>query len=175
MTLLRAESLSAGHLEVWRMLQRAQVRITRHLEGELLGAHDLPPASYDVLAHLAGAPGRRLRMNDLAERVLLSRSGLTRLVDRLQRDGLVMREACADDARGLYAVLSDRGADRLAEATPTYLRGVGMFLARLDEEDLARVPALLAKVGDLGSAPEPAEQVDPLAPGRPVPGLSAAP
>lgn len=153
MTLLRDEGLTVEELAVWRMLQRAQVRITRHLEGELLVAHDLPLASYEVLMQLAEAPERRLRMNDLADRVLLSRSGLTRLIDRLQRDGLVRREACPDDARGLYAVLSERGAERLAEATPTYLRGVkAQFLDLLGTEDVARVRSLLAGL-DLTGAP----------------------
>ncbi|MFI7617938.1 MarR family winged helix-turn-helix transcriptional regulator [Nonomuraea terrae] len=147
MTLLRDEGLTAEELAVWRMLQRAQVRITRRLEGELLIVHDLPLASYDVLMQLAEAPRRRLRMNDLADRVLLSRSGLTRLIDRLQRDGLVTREACADDARGLFAVLTDLGADRLADATPTYLRGVkGEFADLLEPGELAQMRTMLAKL-----------------------------
>ena len=154
MTLLGDEGLTVEELTVWRMLQRAQVRITRHLEGELLVAHELPLASYEVLMQLAEAPERRLRMNDLADRVLLSRSGLTRLIDRLQRDGLVTREACADDARGLYAVLSDRGAARLAEATPTYLRGIRtQFLDLLGSGEIAHVRAMLARL-DLTGAPQ---------------------
>jgi DNA-binding MarR family transcriptional regulator len=132
---------------VWRMLQRAQVQITRRLEAELLGAHDLAPAAYDVLLQLSEAPGGRLRMNDLAERVLLSRSGLTRLIDRLQREGLVSREACASDARGLYAVLTVAGEQRLTEATPTYLRAIRRrFLDLLDEEELRRCAAMLTKL-----------------------------
>ncbi|MET9243573.1 MarR family transcriptional regulator [Nonomuraea sp. NPDC003709] len=153
MTLLRDEGLTAEELAVWRMMQRAQVRITRHLEAELLVAHDLPLASYEVLVQLAEAPERRLRMNDLAGRVLLSRSGLTRLIDRLQRDGLVSREACANDARGLFAVLTDAGAERLAEATPTYLRGVRtQFLDLLGAGEITRVRAMVAKL-DLSDSP----------------------
>ncbi|MER5998896.1 MarR family transcriptional regulator [Nonomuraea angiospora] len=153
MTLLRDEGLTAEELAVWRMMQRAQVRITRHLEAELLVAHDLPLASYEVLVQLAEAPERRLRMNDLAGRVLLSRSGLTRLIDRLQRDGLVSREACADDARGLFAVLTDAGAERLAEATPTYLRGIRtQFLDLLGAEEITRVRTMVAKL-DLSDSP----------------------
>ncbi|WP_433434230.1 MarR family winged helix-turn-helix transcriptional regulator [Nonomuraea sp. CA-141351] len=153
MTLLRDEGLTAEELAIWRMLQRAQVRITRHLEAELLVAHDLPLASYEVLMQLAEAPERRLRMNDLADRVLLSRSGLTRLIDRLQRDGLVSREACADDARGLFAVLTDHGAARLAEATPTYLRGVRThFLGLLGAGELSRIRSMVAKL-DITGAP----------------------
>ncbi|MFI9594097.1 MarR family winged helix-turn-helix transcriptional regulator [Nonomuraea sp. NPDC052265] len=152
MTLLRDEGLTAEELAVWRMLQRAQVRIARRLEAELLVTHDLPLASYEVLAHLAEAPGRRLRMNDLADRVLLSRSGLTRLIDRLQRHGLVGREACSDDARGLFAVLTGPGAARLAEATPTYLRGVkSQFLDLLGAGDVGEVRALLARLDVTGA------------------------
>lgn len=129
------------------MLQRIQVRITRAVEAGLLVEHDLALASYDVLAQLAESPGRRLRMNDLAERVLLSRSGLTRLVDRLQRDGLVEREACASDARGLYAVLTEGGAVRLAEATPTYLHGLrAQFVNRLEAGELRRCAAMLDEI-----------------------------
>ncbi|MFC4122390.1 MarR family winged helix-turn-helix transcriptional regulator [Nonomuraea zeae] len=147
MTLLRDEGLTVEELAVWRMLQRAQVRIARHLEAELLVAHDLPLASYEVLMQLAEAPERRLRMNDLAGRVLLSRSGLTRLIDRLQRDGLVARQACADDARGLFAVLTDAGAARLAEATPTYLRGIRtQFLDLLGAAEIGQVREMLGKL-----------------------------
>jgi DNA-binding MarR family transcriptional regulator len=150
-TLLRDEGLTVEELTVWRMLQRAQVRITRHLETELLVAHDLPLASYEVLVQLAEAPERRLRMNDLAGRVLLSRSGLTRLIDRLQRDALVSREACASDARGLFAVLTDLGAARLAEATPTYLRGIrSQFLDILGAGEIGQVRAMLARL-DIGT------------------------
>jgi DNA-binding MarR family transcriptional regulator len=129
------------------MLQRAQVRITRALEADLLVEHDLALASYDVLLQLSESPGRRLRMNDLADRVLLSRSGLTRLIDRLQRDGLVEREACTSDARGLFAVLTEGGTARLAEAAPTYLRGIrAQFLDMLDGEELRQCAALLNKL-----------------------------
>ncbi|MEU8245416.1 MarR family transcriptional regulator [Nonomuraea sp. NPDC048916] len=150
MTLLHDESLTVEELTVWRLLQRAQLRITRHLEAELLVAHDLPLASYDVLLQLAEAPERRLRMNDLAGRVLLSRSGLTRLIDRLQRDGLVVREACASDARGLYAVLTDAGAARLAQATPTYLHGIrSQFLDLLGPGEIERIRAMLTRLAEL--------------------------
>jgi DNA-binding MarR family transcriptional regulator len=141
-TVLRDERLGSQELGAWRALQRAQVRVARHLEAELTLAHDLPLASYDVLMQLAEAPGGRLRMNDLADRVLLSRSGLTRLIDRLQRDGLVAREACASDARGLFAVLTDLGRARLEEAAPTYLRGV-----RSQFGELRRCHATLVELG----------------------------
>src|SRR5687767_11095724 len=97
----------------------------RQLEAELLAEHQLPLAWYDVLVQLAHAPGRRLRMAELAERVLLSRSGLTRLVDRLVREGLVVRDSCSSDGRGVNAVLTEHGLTRLRAAAPTHLRGIG--------------------------------------------------
>ena len=116
--------LSAHEQGAWRAFLRAHATVVRRLEAELVAEHDLPLASYDVLVQLSEAPQRALRMTELADRVLLSRSGLTRLVDRLERDGLVTREACPSDARGTLAVLTDAGLDRLRQAWPTHLRGV---------------------------------------------------
>ena len=87
--------------------------MVRRLERDLLAEAELPLGWYDVLLQLAEAPERRLRMAELADRVLLSRSGLTRLVDRLAAEGLVTREPFPDDARGPYTVLTDAGLDRL--------------------------------------------------------------
>ncbi|HVB26301.1 MAG TPA: MarR family transcriptional regulator [Mycobacteriales bacterium] len=131
-------------LAVWRTFLRAHALLTRRLEAELLVAHDLSLASYDVLVQLAEATGQQLRMSELAERVLLSPSGITRLVDRLQRAGLVRREACASDARGTFTVLTGAGLRRLREAAPTHLRGIAEHvIARLDPGELQRLRALL--------------------------------
>ncbi|GAA1535538.1 MarR family transcriptional regulator [Actinomadura kijaniata] len=128
---------------------RAQAQISRRLQADLLADHDLALGSYDVLMHLGESPDGRLRMNDLADRVLLSRSGLTRLVDRLQREGLVDRQSCTSDARGLYAVLTPAGRARLAAATPTYQRGVREYvLSRLDADDLRQFGTILEKLAD---------------------------
>ncbi|KAB2341402.1 winged helix-turn-helix transcriptional regulator [Actinomadura rudentiformis] len=146
---LPSSTISAAELTVWRTLLRAQVQISRRIQADLLADHDLALASYDVLMHLGEAPDGRLRMNDLADRVLLSRSGLTRLVDRLQREGLVCRASCDSDARGLFAVLTPAGRARLAAATPTYQRGVREYvLSRLDEEDLRQFGHILDKLAD---------------------------
>ncbi|WP_344905660.1 MarR family winged helix-turn-helix transcriptional regulator [Actinomadura meridiana] len=146
---MTTSTLSAAELIVWRTMLRAEARISRRLGADLLASHGLALGSYDVLMHLGEAPGGQLRMNDLADRVLLSRSGLTRLVDRLQREGLVVRQSCAHDARGLYAVLTTAGRARLDEATPTYRQGVRDYiLGRLDEPDLAALGALLDKLAD---------------------------
>jgi DNA-binding MarR family transcriptional regulator len=139
--------LSPLELDTWRALLRAHAHVTRRLESELLRDEDLPLASYDVLVQLSESPGRRLRMTDLAERVLLSRSGLTRLVDRLERDGLVARERCADDARGTFTVLTDGGQARLERAAPGHLAGVHEHVTgRFDDEELATLGALLGRL-----------------------------
>lgn len=144
-----SSTISAAELIVWRTMLRAQARISRRLQADLVAHHDLALGSYDVLVHLGEAPGGRLRMNDLADRVLLSRSGLTRLVDRLQREGLVVRQSCPSDARGLFAVLTPAGRARLVEATPTYREGVRDYvLSRLDEADLRTLGHILDKLAD---------------------------
>jgi DNA-binding MarR family transcriptional regulator len=124
-------------LAAWRAFLRAHASITRALEAELEAEQDLSLASYDVLVQLAEAPDRRLRMTELADAVLLSRSGVTRLVDRLEKSGLVARCRVASDGRGVAARLTEAGLDRLRTASRTHLRGVGQhFVNRLDEADL---------------------------------------
>jgi DNA-binding MarR family transcriptional regulator len=138
---------NAEQLAAWRTFLRAHASVTRRLEADLLEEHQLPLASYDVLVQLVEAPDRRLRMTELADRVLLSRSGLTRLVDRLEREGLVRREACETDARGLFAVLTDAGFARLKRAAPTHLRGIEDYVvSRLDDAELGVLGALLGRL-----------------------------
>jgi DNA-binding MarR family transcriptional regulator len=111
-------------MRAWRHLLRAHAQVTRVLGAELEEMHGLPLASYDVLVQLAEAPEGRLRMSELADAVLLSRSGLTRLVDRLEREGLVERRSCLSDARGTFASLTETGRDRLQSAAGTHMDGV---------------------------------------------------
>src|SRR6476469_5347583 len=87
-------------LEPWRAFLRAHARISRRLDEELRAEHDLSLAEYDALLSIAEAPGRRIRMRQLADRMILSKSGVTRLIDRLVADGLVERDSCLTDARG---------------------------------------------------------------------------
>ena len=139
--------LTEAELGAWRAFLRAHAQITRALEADLVAEHDLPLPSYDVLLQLAESPGRRLRMTELADRVLLSRSGLTRLVDRLEREGLVERAACPNDARGTHAVLTDAGLDRLRGAAPTHLRGVAEHVTgRLTADEVGQLRALMQKL-----------------------------
>lgn len=151
--------LSKTELDVWRSFLRAHAHLTRVLETELVAAQRLSLASYDVLVQLAEAPGRRLRMTELAEAVLLSRSGVTRLVDRLERGGLVARARVDSDGRGVVAVLTPLGLDRLRAATGTHLSGVARhFVTPLDDTEMAAFGATcdrLAEAGRAGPETEP--------------------
>ncbi len=132
------ETLSEGELRAWRGLLRAHACLARRLDAELERAHGLPMTSYEVLQHLGDANAGRMRMCDLAERAQLSRSGLTRLVDRLQREELLERCSCEYDARGSYACLTETGRERLREARGTHLAVVREhLLARFSEEELS--------------------------------------
>lgn len=134
-------------LDAWRAFLRAHARVVRELERELQAEQDLALTDYDVLVQLAGAEDRRLRMSELADRLLLSRSGATRLVDRLVADGLVERATCESDRRGQWAALTDAGYERLRAATPTHLRGVAThFLDRVGAEDLAELERMLERL-----------------------------
>ncbi len=121
--------------------------MTKALDAELLREHGLPLSSYEVLLFLADAPGGSMRMSELAQGALLSRSGLTRLVDRMERDGLLRRERCADDARGYNAVITEDGRDLFRRARATHLEGVReRFLRHLSDQDLQALGALWDKV-----------------------------
>ncbi|HET6551794.1 MAG TPA: MarR family transcriptional regulator [Solirubrobacter sp.] len=134
-----APQLTPTELGAWRGLLRVHAALVKALDAELAAAHDLPLSSYEVLITLESAPGRKRRMAELADSVLLSRSGMTRLVDRLEREGLLARDTCTDDGRGCFAVLTEKGAGLLERARPTHLDGVReRFLAHFGEDELRR-------------------------------------
>ncbi len=133
----QARLLTAHELRAWRGMLRAHAALAKALDTQLEAAHGLQLSSYEVLMYLADAEDQRMRMCDLASTILLSRSGLTRLVDRLAREGLLERVACADDARGAFAKLTPLGRERLAAARVTHLAGVrAMFLDLFTAEEL---------------------------------------
>ena len=134
-------------LTAWRSLLDAQAAVIASAERALAEA-GLPPLSwYDVLWELFRAPDRKLRMHELAERVTISRSGLVRFVDRLERAGAVTRETCATDRRGAYAVLTDAGAELLRKMWPVYARALNdSFASRLDDAEATRVAEALSRV-----------------------------
>jgi DNA-binding MarR family transcriptional regulator len=140
-------------LAAWRSFLRTHTHLLRRLGQDLQTHHKIGLASYDVLVQLAEAPDNRLRMSELAEAVLLSRSGLTRLVDRLQREGLVERQPDPGDARGMFTVLTTRGRNALRDAAVVHLAGVSeLVIERLTEAELRQLQALMNKL-DL-EAPE---------------------
>jgi DNA-binding MarR family transcriptional regulator len=146
-------------LAVWRLLLETHAAVVDRLGRELEAECDLPLTWYDVLLQLSDAPGGRLRMRDLAAAVLLSRSGLTRLVDRMQAAGLVCREAHPSDGRGANAVLTPAGRTALRRAAPVHLRGIEDHFARhLADQD---VPVLRAALDRVVTA----ERDHPTAPG----------
>ena len=139
--------LDREELAAWRGMLRVHADMTRVLDAELTRRHGLPLTSYEVLLFLADSPDGRMRMSELADSVLLSRSGLTRLVDRLERDGLLEREQCEEDARGYFAAITDRGRAVFNEARRTHLAGVReRFLSRFSHEDLRTLGELWEKV-----------------------------
>src|SRR2546426_2848936 len=125
-----ASELKPAELRAWRAFLDAQASLLRRLEAELVAGEGMTLAEFDVLVQLWAAPKGRLRMSDLSERVRLSPSGITRLVDRLVRAGLVKRGNCATDRRGTWAILTPEGNARLRPARPLHLRGVRQHFAR---------------------------------------------
>jgi DNA-binding MarR family transcriptional regulator len=129
--------LDERELRAWRGMLRAHAALTKALDADLDAEHDLPLSSYEVLLYLNDADGGRMRMRDLAASVILSRSGLTRLADRLEREGLIARESCPSDARGSYAVITAAGNEKLAAARATHLAGVrSLFLQHFSDDEL---------------------------------------
>src|SRR5215216_8156710 len=147
-----------AQLAAWRLLLEAHAATT-----ELVAERGLPLTRYDVLLNLAEAPGGRLRMQELSASVLLSKSGLSRLVDRMVEAGLVRRERCQDDRRGWFAVLTDQGRSALRRAAPVHLRGIQEhFVRHLEPEEVQVLATALTRVVAAARAagadhPEPAE------------------
>ena len=134
-------------LAAWRGMLRAHAELTRELDAELARDHDMPLSSYEVLLYLNDSDGGRMRMSELADSVLLSRSGLTRLVDRLEREGLLKRERCESDARGLFAEITPEGRRAFGAARQTHLDGVRrVFLSRFSRDELRDLGGLWAKL-----------------------------
>jgi DNA-binding MarR family transcriptional regulator len=142
-------SFSDVELDAWRGFLRTYTSLVRDLDEELNAQHGLPISSYDVLVQLDEAPGGMLRMSHLADAVLLSRSGLTRLVTRLANQGLIEREECKNDARGAFAVITDKGRERLNEARATHRAGVReRFMDRLSEREQRQLAKVWSRLLD---------------------------
>jgi DNA-binding MarR family transcriptional regulator len=140
----------------WVALLRAYATTTRALSAELVAEHGLTINDYEALLRLSWAEDRRMRRVDLAAALLLTASGVTRLLDGLEDAGLVERATCASDRRVVYAVLTDAGRAKLAEASESHLTAVrALFEERFTEEDLAQLAGLLERLpGGEGAAGE---------------------
>lgn len=161
-------------MQAWVRFLQAHAAVTRRLEAELQGECDISLAEFEALLHLDRAPGGRLRMSELASDLLLSRSGVTRLVDRLAAGGDVERRTCPSDARGSFAVITDAGRVRFRAAQPVHLRGVREhFLAHIPGDEIARLRHTLGRLAPVDAAqdavcrtaiavPDPATPADPV-------------
>jgi DNA-binding MarR family transcriptional regulator len=138
-----------AQLGPWRAFLRAHARVERRLDEDLRSRHGLSLQEYETLLHLAEAPERRLRMGRLADSLLLSKSGVTRLVDRLVDDGLVERTSCSSDARGAEATLTALGLSRLRTAAPTHLQGIrAYFFSAIEAGDLTVVERAMDSISE---------------------------
>jgi DNA-binding MarR family transcriptional regulator len=148
--------LDESEMQAWQAFLRASTRLMERLDAELDG-FGISLADYEILVHLSDEPTGELRMTELAARTLVSRSGLTRRLDRLVEGGLVMRRSCATDRRGVLAVLTPAGRARLEEAAPTHVDGVRRhFISQLRNQDLLALADALNAVVDSSETPEAA-------------------
>ncbi len=148
-------SQGAPALDAWVALLRAHAALTRALSADLVNQHGLTINDYEVLLHLARSENRQLRRVDLAERLILTASGITRLLDGLERAGWVEKARCDADARVTYAVLTEAGLEKLREASGTHIDGIcGAFEQRFSAEEIATLGELLARLPLDGSAAE---------------------
>jgi DNA-binding MarR family transcriptional regulator len=138
-----------ARLAPWRAFVTAQAHVSRRLDEDLRTEHGLSLQEYVALLILVEAPERRLRMGRVAEALALSKSGATRLIDRLVDDGLVARVSCASDLRGAEAELTEAGVSRLRTAAPTHLRGIAdYFLSAIDGDDIEIVERTMKSVAE---------------------------
>lgn len=146
-----AEPLSDQQFEAWKAFIRAQAELLNVLSDELEAQRGIPLTFFDVLIQLSQAGGR-LRMSELADAVLLSRSGVTRLVDRMVGAGLVRREQCPEDRRALYAALTPEGTQALEKAYPVHVQGIADHFGRHLSD--AEAKTLAAALGRMVSSPD---------------------
>lgn len=136
-------------LAAWRTFLAAYGTTMRSLEHEMLEDQGIPLTWYEILARLDATPDGLMQMKDLAECILLSRSGLTRLIDRMAAEGLVDRLPCPEDRRGTYAAITDEGQNALHRAMPSHIQGINEhFLRYLDVFDVQALQRVLKKVLD---------------------------
>ena len=143
------EKLKDTHLETWRLFITTHARLINTIDAQMQAEKQIPLHWYDVLIELYEAPQHRLRMSDLADKVVLSRSGLTRLVDKLEQAGYLLREIDPDDRRGFYAILTDTGKEAMRGAWSSYAKGIETHFAQyLSDDDAAQFTRFLSRIID---------------------------
>lgn len=151
------DDLPPDRLDAWRSFIRAHAAVVARIEGDLHAQALTPLTWYDVLIELVYAPDNRLRLSELADAVALSRSGLTRQVDRLERAGLLRREPHPHDRRGAYAVLTEAGWEAVASTRPAYLRAIAArFANHLSQREARMLTDALGRVLDASRHDPPA-------------------
>lgn len=147
METMESARLEGAALDAWRTYLHSHASIMRVLDAELIAAHGMTSRDYEVMLYLAQAPERKLPMSALAESTMLTRSGVTRLIDGLVAGGLIERVACARDARVSYARLTDAGFERLREAGSTHVESIRrVFLQHFSDEETEQLAALLGRL-----------------------------
>lgn len=149
---VRTEAIpDTSRLDAWIRFLRAHAALTRELSADLVAGHGLTLNDYEVLLHLARAPERQMRRVDLAESVLLTASGITRLLEGLERSGYVERVLCDSDRRVAYAKLTDAGLEKLRQASRTHIAGIEeLFVGRFSDEERATLSSLLSRLPAAG-------------------------
>ena len=141
--------LSREEQDAWRAWLDATLQLNNQLSRDLHEAHGLTLADYEILVHLSESPDRRMRMSELADKVLSSRSRLSHQIDRMERAALVAREHCVDDRRGSFAVLTDHGWEVLVKAAPDHVASVRRHLVDvLDTQEFAALGASCRRISD---------------------------
>jgi DNA-binding MarR family transcriptional regulator len=149
---MSSQVLSTRGLSAWVAFLRGHAALTRELNAQLVADHGLTINDYEVLLRLSRAPELRLKRVELAQGVLLTPSGITRLLDGLEAAGWVEKAACASDARITYAVLTEAGAEKLHEAAVSHLADVDrLFAARFEEAELETLARLLGRLDEAES------------------------
>ncbi|OAI39711.1 hypothetical protein AYO39_02620 [Actinobacteria bacterium SCGC AG-212-D09] len=144
-------SLDGIALDAWRSYLQSHATILRELDAELIAEHGMTTRDYEVLLYVAQTPDRRLAMSALAARTMLTRSGITRLVDGLVANGLIERVACSEDARVSYAELTDAGFRKLRDAGCTHVASIRrLFLERYSEAEIEQFASLLSRLPGAG-------------------------
>lgn len=152
MDTMTSAGLDGAALDAWRNYLHSHASIMRVLDAELIAAHGMTSRDYEVLMHLAQASDRKLPMSALAESTMLTRSGITRLIDGLVAGGLIERIGCASDARVSYAQLTDAGYEKLREAGRTHVESIErVFLQHLSEQEIGQLASLLGRLSSANS------------------------